>query len=409
MAKFYLSSTYEDLKDYRQQVFEILQKMGHSVVGMENYTASWVAPLERCLEDVAECDYYLGIFAWRYGHIPENNNPEGKSITELEYLKAVDMEIKPLLFILHKNAQWSLDMVDSDVTQIKELRRSLSKKLMVGFFKNLKEFTEKVEKAVSETLDDSAHKRKFWERYAKLILCLAIAFVLALFTAYRIYLAYWPREYINDWAARFTKAENLDDHWDYPKGMWSTEPGQMVGTNKDDEALLVKGQEMGVPNDLGDKVFYDFKASFKVRFKGDSIRMAWVLRAQRDKASGYLFELRQEDADLFLYGWIYERKHEVESLGKKRIPFNIPFGELRESKGLRVNVSVVDNKFDYVITFEDDKPDGKSIAGQPFVVDFKDDPSNVRWPWGTIGFLVRGTGDVMRVEYVYVYPLPKNP
>jgi Domain of unknown function (DUF4062) len=419
MATIYLSSTYEDLKDCRQQVFKMLQKMGHSVVGMENYTANWAAPLESCLEDVARCDYYLGIFAWRYGHIPENNNPEGKSITELEYREAVKRNIRPLIFLVHKDAKWSPDLVDSDTTRIRELRRNLANNHMVSFFKNCEEFPNVVKDAISKALDDSLDEPSIWERYAKLIIgIIAVVFVLALFIAYQMFYRKksvdgppigngnaQPKERVNEWTADFTKAEKLDDHWHYPKGMWSTEPGELVNLNKDDEALLVKGQEMGIPSDLNGEVFCDFRAVFEIRFKTGGTSAAWVLRAQPDRASGYLFELVQEGADLTFRFWIYEH-------GKKQgHPLKsqpISSGKLSESNSLYIDVVVTGNKFDYVITFGDDEPDENTKVGYPVKVDFLDDPSNVRWPCGTIGFLMTDDTSVMRVESVSIEPHPKK-
>ena len=88
MAVIYLSSTYEDLKDWRQSVAVQLRAMRHTVIGMEDYAAADERPLDKCLADVEGCDIYIGIFAWRYGFIPQKDNPERQSITELEYRKA---------------------------------------------------------------------------------------------------------------------------------------------------------------------------------------------------------------------------------------------------------------------------------------------------------------------------------
>ena len=49
MATIYLSSTYEDLKDYRRVVFEALRKAGYTVIGMEDYVATDQRPVEKCL------------------------------------------------------------------------------------------------------------------------------------------------------------------------------------------------------------------------------------------------------------------------------------------------------------------------------------------------------------------------
>ena len=88
MARIYVSSTFSDLEDYRREVNMALRRLGHEDVAMEYYVAEDARPLERCLSDVASSDVYIGIFAWRHGYVPDEDNPDGRSITELEYRKA---------------------------------------------------------------------------------------------------------------------------------------------------------------------------------------------------------------------------------------------------------------------------------------------------------------------------------
>lgn len=428
MAKFYLSSTFEDLKECREAVSNALRQIGHEVIGMENYTARGTAPLEKCLKDVAECDYYIGIFAWRYGYVPEDGNPKKKSITELEYLKAVELRKEPLIFMLSENASWPRKLVDRDERQIEALRQYLSKKHLIDSFDDCAQLTVAVAVAVANLKPppsllpgpeppgpEPPDPLTFWERHPKLIIGAAsVVFALMLFIAYKIYRAYWPtvtiveqpRIRVNDWEAQFTKSEKLDDHWSYPKGAWSTEPGELVNKEKTDEALLVKGQEMGIPSDLNGEVFDDFRAIFKIRFKSGGTRAAWVLRAQPDRAGGYLFELVQAGDDLTLYFWIYEqgRKKGDHPRGKQSIPFK----ELHEYNSLVIDVVVKGNKFEHIIAYGNDAEPRKPPAGYKVPANFQDDPANVRWLWGTIGFLVTDDTSVMRVEYVSVYPEPKN-
>ena len=73
MTTIYLSSTYEDLKEYRKVVFDSLRKSGYQVTAMEDYVATDQRPVEKCLKDVAEADIYVGLFAFRYGYIPPPN------------------------------------------------------------------------------------------------------------------------------------------------------------------------------------------------------------------------------------------------------------------------------------------------------------------------------------------------
>src|SRR5262245_34740793 len=72
--KIYLSSTYTDLLGCREAVYKVLRMMRHDVIAMEDYGATDRRPLDKCLDDVARTDLYLGIFAWRYGYVPERDN-----------------------------------------------------------------------------------------------------------------------------------------------------------------------------------------------------------------------------------------------------------------------------------------------------------------------------------------------
>jgi len=78
MAKVYISSTFTDLRAHREAVYKILRKLGHDVISMEDYVAADQRPLAKCLDDVAACAVYVGIFAWRYGYIPAQDNPRAQ-------------------------------------------------------------------------------------------------------------------------------------------------------------------------------------------------------------------------------------------------------------------------------------------------------------------------------------------
>src|SRR4051794_13189000 len=99
MANVYVSSTFSDLETCRARVRETLQRRGHKDIAMELYGAQDKRPLDKCLEDVENCDLYIGIFTWRYGFIPDGQT---KSITDLEYNKAVEKGKSHLLFLLAK-------------------------------------------------------------------------------------------------------------------------------------------------------------------------------------------------------------------------------------------------------------------------------------------------------------------
>ncbi len=104
MANIYVSSTFRDLREHRTAVRDALRGLGHVDVAMEHYAAEGRPPLERCLEDVATCDLYVLVVAWRYGHCPSGHG--GRSITELEYRAAGDAGKHRLVFLLDEDEPW---------------------------------------------------------------------------------------------------------------------------------------------------------------------------------------------------------------------------------------------------------------------------------------------------------------
>jgi hypothetical protein len=149
MAKIYVSSTYLDLQEHRAQVERVIRRMGHEDVAMEYYVAEDQRPVAKCLADVAACDVYVGIFAWRYGWIPTENNPNGWSITEMEYRRAEELKKPCLIFLLDGKAPWPPDFIDDDKTQIKRLRNELSEKHNTGpGFKSADELVRLVAEAI---------------------------------------------------------------------------------------------------------------------------------------------------------------------------------------------------------------------------------------------------------------------
>ncbi len=151
MARIYVSSTFSDLTEYRANVSLALKRLGHEDVAMEYYVSEDKRPLERSLSDVESCDVYVGIFAFRYGHIPRENNPEGRSITELEYRKARDNGIPCLVFLLSEDAPWPKSKQDKGdaADKIESLRQEIigSERHVVNFFETAHELSLKVNEA----------------------------------------------------------------------------------------------------------------------------------------------------------------------------------------------------------------------------------------------------------------------
>ena len=153
MTKIYISSTYSDLVEHRKQVYDILRKMRYDVIAMEDYVATDKRPLDKCLADVAFCDLYVGIFAWRYGYIPPDQE---RSITELEYRKAGEVDIPRLIFLLDEGVPWPRNYMD-EVTgegergqKVKALRQELMAAHTLQFFKTPEGLAGQVSASVAE-------------------------------------------------------------------------------------------------------------------------------------------------------------------------------------------------------------------------------------------------------------------
>jgi tetratricopeptide (TPR) repeat protein len=151
--RIYVSSTHSDLVEHRQRVYDILRKMRYDVIAMEDYVAADERPLDKCLADVASCDLYIGIFAWRYGYIPPGQPPDHeRSITELEYRQAGQSGLERLIFLLDKDAPWPRSEMEKGVgrERIEALRAELAREHTVQFFKSPEELAEQVAASVAK-------------------------------------------------------------------------------------------------------------------------------------------------------------------------------------------------------------------------------------------------------------------
>lgn len=92
----FVSSTFSDLIDERQEVMQALLELDCIPVGMELFPAAdddqWTL-IKGLIDD---CDYYVLIQAGRYGSI----GPEGKSYTQMEYEYALEKNI-PIISFIH--------------------------------------------------------------------------------------------------------------------------------------------------------------------------------------------------------------------------------------------------------------------------------------------------------------------
>jgi hypothetical protein len=169
--RIFVSSTFDDLREYRAAAIRVLRQLGHEVVAMEDFVAGGAFPLNRVLDDVKRCDVYVGIFAWRYGFVPKFENvslpapaiagadPMKTSITHYEYLQAKASGLEILAFLLDENCAWPPHLVDGfasadptaprDNSAIRALRREFQLERIVATFTSPADVEARVSAAVT--------------------------------------------------------------------------------------------------------------------------------------------------------------------------------------------------------------------------------------------------------------------
>ena len=111
MLRVFISSTSVDLKPYRAAVQEATLSLSLHPVMMEYFTSMDANALDACRQKVQNCDLFIGIYAHRYGYIPDG---QSKSITELEYEWAIRAKMPVYIFVIEPSYTWSDEYRDTD-------------------------------------------------------------------------------------------------------------------------------------------------------------------------------------------------------------------------------------------------------------------------------------------------------
>ncbi|MHA1343738.1 MAG: DUF4062 domain-containing protein [Promethearchaeota archaeon] len=122
--KIFLSSTKLDLEKARESVLKFLGVIKSELISMEVFGSDETKPKDFCLEQVRQCNLFIGIYADRYGNIDEET---GLSITELEYREALNILkegclVGLLLYIINPEAKWPLNLIERDPEKIKKIK-----------------------------------------------------------------------------------------------------------------------------------------------------------------------------------------------------------------------------------------------------------------------------------------------
>jgi hypothetical protein len=151
MARYqvFISSTFDDLKDERQCLWQRLTDHNYIVAGMENFPATSDEPFDYIKPLIDESDYFLLIIGDRYG---TDFSGTGKSYTETEFDYAIAAGIPVLSFPIDTETATSRRKVDRDASRAERLDRFRARATsgrMVRTWKNAEDLASVVVQALS--------------------------------------------------------------------------------------------------------------------------------------------------------------------------------------------------------------------------------------------------------------------
>ncbi len=152
----FVSSTYEDLIPYREEVQRVINRLEQIVRGMEYFGSNSKKPLEVCLETVRSCKIFVGIIGMRYGSLEEESK---KSFTQLEYEEAIKFKIPTLIYIINEDYPISPKFVDRDkkAEMLSKFKYTLTKNHTVSYFTSPEDLGYKLASDLMDVLKSLEH------------------------------------------------------------------------------------------------------------------------------------------------------------------------------------------------------------------------------------------------------------
>lgn len=148
----FISSTFEDLKNHRKEVWDILSKYDVNIRGMERFGARKEAPLETCLSEVEQSDIFVGIISYRLGTIDKKS---AKSFVQCEYEKALELGREIFIYLIDDNEGIvNPKFVDfgEKHEKLKAFKSILKERHTIDTFKTPDDLAEKLDEKFNELL-----------------------------------------------------------------------------------------------------------------------------------------------------------------------------------------------------------------------------------------------------------------
>ncbi|MFZ2724840.1 MAG: DUF4062 domain-containing protein [Methylococcaceae bacterium] len=149
--QIFISSTYDDLKEVREEVIKTILKIRHFPIGMEMFTASDDEQWKIIQETLNDSDYYIVIIGHRYGSMAGDI-----SYTEKEYDYAKKKGIPILAFIKKRDLPTTSNERDNHAKLTKKLDAFIKKakgNKMCDFWTNKDDLASKIAIALPQEIE----------------------------------------------------------------------------------------------------------------------------------------------------------------------------------------------------------------------------------------------------------------
>jgi hypothetical protein len=160
MKNVFISSTFTDLVEYRESVQKGLRQMGLTDISMENFGSRDERPKTECLRIIKEeTDLFVGIYAYRYGFIPDGDD---HSITQSEYYTASECKIPKLIYIVDDNQPWPPKFIENGnpAEKLDAFKKYLYSNHICASFSNKDNLTANVLADIGRTISISQTSNK---------------------------------------------------------------------------------------------------------------------------------------------------------------------------------------------------------------------------------------------------------
>lgn len=155
-----ISCTSKDLEDHRKNAKEAVLRKTMFPLVMDDLVAGVKDPIDISLSLVNKAEIYVGIFAHRYGYIPDDlkRNPKRLSMTELEYRRAVERDIPILIFVMddeHPSPPVGelknfMEQSEEGKTKLKAFKDEITIKHTASFFKSVGDLRSQLIQALDD-------------------------------------------------------------------------------------------------------------------------------------------------------------------------------------------------------------------------------------------------------------------